>query len=374
MLVWFIVFCLLLIIAYTWWAFIVWRGWKSFVLFSQSSKEVSSYQHFFSVIIPFRNEESRLPILLKSLESLNYQQKNFEIIFSNDHGTDAGLELVKKWIESHPHVSTQMISTKGSGKKNAQLEAVTLAKHNYLVFTDADCVVQPNWLVAISQSISASNADLLFGPIILMGQSRWQALEFASIIGSTMAMLQQGWPVMGNGANMVVRKSSYLEAQKAIQGSGLASGDDVFLLHTIHKKGGLVIPIAKREGEVHTQELSSLKEFIRQRLRWAAKASRYQSKYALVVAWLVFLINAVQIFLVALAFFFPYVIWVLVLVWITKWAADYFLLVKFCKRWNIHFSPHLFFLLEMINPIYITGIAVLSQIVKFRWKDRRYSS
>ena len=46
-------------------------------------KESLTSKTTFSVVIPFRNEAENLPILLKSILSLNYPKELFEVIFAN---------------------------------------------------------------------------------------------------------------------------------------------------------------------------------------------------------------------------------------------------------------------------------------------------
>ena len=43
----------------------------------------------FSIIVPFRNEAQNLPACIASLKKLDYPKELLEIIFVNDHSTDA---------------------------------------------------------------------------------------------------------------------------------------------------------------------------------------------------------------------------------------------------------------------------------------------
>ena len=54
----------------------------------------------FSVIIPFRNEAKNLPVLLKSIQGLNYPNSHFEIILVNDNSDDNSLEIINKFTST----------------------------------------------------------------------------------------------------------------------------------------------------------------------------------------------------------------------------------------------------------------------------------
>ena len=49
----------------------------------------------FTVVIPFRNEAEKLPMLLKSISELNYPKALFEIIFIDDESEDHSVEVIK---------------------------------------------------------------------------------------------------------------------------------------------------------------------------------------------------------------------------------------------------------------------------------------
>ena len=48
-----------------------------------------------AVIIPARNEEVNLPILLQSLITQSYPKENFQIIVSDDHSTDNSIKITE---------------------------------------------------------------------------------------------------------------------------------------------------------------------------------------------------------------------------------------------------------------------------------------
>ncbi|GAL70455.1 glycosyltransferase [Jejuia pallidilutea] len=114
----------------------------------------------FSVVVPFRNEAENLPQLLKSITALNYTKQLFEIILVDDDSDDDSVKIIKEFIDT---ISTEtgitktnisLITTKKtstSPKKDAITTAIKAAKYEWIITTDADCIVQNfGWIVLMS--------------------------------------------------------------------------------------------------------------------------------------------------------------------------------------------------------------------------------
>ena len=138
----------------------------------------------FSIIIPFRNEAENLPELLKSISQIAYPKNKFEIIFVNDDSIDNSVEIVEKFKTCHagrrvqnlPHHTIRQVNRKAGSKnatpydsagkqtggldisiinnqqksnspKKAAIElAIKKSKFDWIITTDADCVLPVKWL------------------------------------------------------------------------------------------------------------------------------------------------------------------------------------------------------------------------------------
>jgi len=92
-----------------------------------------------SILIPAKNEEENIVRCVESL--LAQDHKNIDIIVVDDRSTDATAELVTKIAEKDKRVRLLSIDScpdGWSGKNHALVEGAKLAKHEILVFTDAD--------------------------------------------------------------------------------------------------------------------------------------------------------------------------------------------------------------------------------------------
>ncbi len=97
-----------------------------------------------SVIMPACNEEENIEEAVLSLLAQNYT--NLEILVVNDRSIDATAQVLKRLQASHPHLLIKEISHLPPGwlgKSHALAQGAILATGEYLLFTDADVVLEP---------------------------------------------------------------------------------------------------------------------------------------------------------------------------------------------------------------------------------------
>ncbi len=91
-----------------------------------------------SIIIPAYNSEKTMGKCLDSLLKLDYP--DYEIIIIDDGSTDSTPEILKQY----PKVKT--ITTQNSGPSKARNTGIWEARGDFIAFTDADCIVDHNWI------------------------------------------------------------------------------------------------------------------------------------------------------------------------------------------------------------------------------------
>ena len=109
-----------------------------------------------SVIICAWNEEDNLKKHLQNILEQDYPE--FEVIVVNDHSLDETDLLLQAWQVKYSHLRVINLSKENArirGKKFAISLGIKGAKHDNLVFTDADCRPKSkNWLKHISSGFS----------------------------------------------------------------------------------------------------------------------------------------------------------------------------------------------------------------------------
>lgn len=330
-----------------------------------------------SVLIPVKNEAENLPLLLTDLARQAYPSESFEVIVINDHSTD-DTETVFNTLAlpaSFKFINLQ----NGSSKKAALTLGVSEAKFNWIATTDGDCRVSGNWLrafteVADNQTVLAA-APVAFWPVQSFFDEM-QAVEFASLIATAAAGVAAGQPSMANGANLFYNKAAYLSVGGFAGNKQIASGDDVFLLHSLSQKYPRGIRFVKsKEATVHTKPSKSLASFARQRLRWAAKWKHYKQASAKGLALTVFGVHAAWLSLPLLAWLGVLPLWFLVIAFVTKAGAEGLLLRRVLIDTGQKFYIKAFLCWQLLYSLYAVGFGLAANFVSsVHWKGQKQNT
>ena len=307
----------------------------------------------FSIIIPFRNEAENLPNLLKSASSLAYPNHLFEIIFVDDASEDDSVGIIKKRIETSK-LDIIVISNKrtsNSPKKDAITLAISHANHEWILTTDADCILPKYWLDSFDAYIQKTNASCIVAPVAYQITSgflnRFQCLDMLSLQGATMGGFGIQKPFLCNGANLGYKKVLFDTLNGFDGNTDIASGDDIFFLEkAINKHPNHVHYLKSEEAIVTTITQPTWRQLIAQRIRWAAKTTSYNNWFGKLTGFIVFAMNAMviaNILLVILSIIPPNT---LIYILFIKFNIDFLLIYKtasFVNQKDVLFS-FLFFI------------------------------
>ncbi len=328
---------------------------------------------FVSVIIPVRNEQDNIGNLLNDLVRQEYPKDSFEIIIVDDHSTDQTFDAISAYTNQDTQVRYIRLEDDVQGKKQALLRGVNESNHPVILTTDADCRIGAMWIKTLVACIENTNADLVTGPVILHGDNgffyKFQQLEMLSLTGSAAGAIKTGNPVMCSAANMGFRKSAYLEARKTIY-NHTSSGDDVFLLLSMHKSGKNIVYLKNPDSIVSTRPSSGLAGFINQRRRWASKSRYYNTSASVFTAFLVFLINIYAVVCLFAGFMNTSFLNISLFIFVGKSLIDFPFLYSltgfFQKRNLLYYFP----VIQFLYFFYISFTAVSALTSNFEWKGR----
>ena len=323
---------------------------------------------FISVIIPCKNEEGSLPLLLDCLDQQDYNPSKFEVIVVNDNSCDNTTGAAFSHLCKY---ELKVIANKGTGKKLAIRSGVTEAKGELIVTCDADSFVKPGWLSTIAAFYQENKPALIIAPVILSrgnGFAPWfQELEFISLQAITAGTSMNRNPVMCNGANMAFSKNVY-SIYSANLRNNLQSGDDIFLLHNIKKNRDLKIMWLESDDViVSTKPSSTFTSYITQRARWISKAGSYDDLYTmgLALSTLIAIIMQVTLMFMSLTdpiYFQPFIATLLI-----KSVPDFLLLYAATKRLGSMNLLRWFFPAQLLYPFYVLAIIVKSLTSGKEW-------
>lgn len=341
-------------------------GWRSLPEQELESEECFIY---LTLVIPFRNEENNLPVLLDKLAVQTHTR--FQLILIDDHSTDNSFSLANSFLSRFD--DAQLLKASGIGKKQALKQAVAQAKGDLIVCTDADCVPGADWLKSIAQFQSKEPCDLILGPLKMKEGdsifSRLQVLEFSSLIACAAGSAAIKMPVLANAANMAFTPRLWSRAQACLVYSE-ASGDDMFLLHQAKKEGFEIRFLKSKAAMLELEPSGSLSSFINQRKRWAGKSKSYTDWQTLLVGFVVFGISICLLVCLVLAFIYPWFWKVLLLLWMLKLFVDAALLYRVSNFFGIRSLLKHMPLLSLFYPFYVSVAVVGGIFGTVKWKGR----
>ena len=231
-----------------------------------------------SVIIAARNEENSIANCVNAVLQQTYPSQYIEIIIVDDASEDTTGNKIQELCKKHENIKSITLEAGNAavGKKQALTLGIQQSNAELIVTTDADCVMNKNWLKTIVAFYQQTKAKMIVAPVVFHNEKsvfeKMQTLEFMSLIVSGGASLYYNKAIMCNGANLAYTRNVFYEVNGFKGADNKPSGDDVLLMYKIKKKYPDSIKFLKHEDAiVFTDAQPNLKGFIDQRKRWASK-------------------------------------------------------------------------------------------------------
>lgn len=345
-----------------------WREVRPFLLTTQ--EPVTKI----SVIIAARNEEENIGKLLTSLESQTYSNKFFEVIVVDDHSTDNTVSVVQNF--GFVKLIRLQLENINSYKKKAIETGIAAATGDLIVTTDADCVVNENWLKIIAAFKEQTNAVFIAAPVVMQNHltllQTFQSLDFLMLQGITAAAVQKRMHNMCNGANLAYERKAFFEVNGFSGVDHIASGDDMLLMQKIsHRFPGKIFYLLSKDAIVSTRATKAWKEFFSQRIRWASKATNYNDIKIVSTLFAVYFFNCSILALFIAGFWMHNLWWGFAGVLILKILIEFMFIYPVATFYHKERLLNLFPLFQPLHIIYTVMAGWLGMFGSFEWKGRR---
>ena len=180
---------------------------------------------------------------------------SWELLVVNNHCTDETDAVVRKYESTLP---VRLIHERTPGKVHALNRCIVEAKGEFILFTDDDALVEPNWLTDVLAGFAETDADMVFGKVLPWWETappKW----FGEVLAAHFALLNYGdEPFVADsmrrspfGVNYAFRKSVFDEigmyksdlGPRGGQGFG-GEDDEIFRRMLRHKKTVVYRPTA----------------------------------------------------------------------------------------------------------------------------------
>lgn len=115
---------------------------------------------YFSFIIPVYNRPDEIDELLQSLVHQTYTN-DFEIVVVEDGSSVSCKDVVNKYLNQ---LNVSYYFKKNSGPGDSRNYGMKVAKGNYFIILDSDCIIPENYLVEVDVFLTNNYVDCFGGP------------------------------------------------------------------------------------------------------------------------------------------------------------------------------------------------------------------
>lgn len=307
-----------------------------------------------TVVVACRNEEEHIPALLKNISEQDYPPQLLQIIIVNDNSDDRTAEIVSDF---KGRGAILVVNNEGSGKKEAIKTGICTASGKLIITTDADCRMGKSWVKTIAAFYEKHIPDMIICPVQIESSpgffGRFQELEFLSLQGITAGSAYSGDATMCNGANLAFTKEAYMNNSCNLN-FGIASGDDIFFLHSLKKqKGSEILWLESAPAMVTTTPSPSVGSFLIQRSRWISKSKSYSDPFSVLLGIVTFAAILLQTSLLIAGFINQTYLIVFLIVFLFKSVPDYLILRNTSGRYGRMELMNWFIPAQTVYPFYV---------------------
>ena len=320
-----------------------------------------------SVIIAAKDEEENLDKLFLSLQRQNFPKDNFEIVFVDDNSSDGTFERANKFSDQFPNfVLLKAENKKLPAKKGALDIGISASRFPFLLFTDADCEPQIDWLHAFSNKFS-QNFDLLIGLAPLTFDKSFANHFFCfDNLRTTVLTFAAAWfglPYSAASRSLGIKKETFLKLggfSKTLQ--TLGGDDDLLIREAVENKCKIGI-VSEAKSLVFSNTQKSFSDYFLQKRRHTATSFHYLRKQKVVLGFW-HLINILAIDSLFLIPFYPEAGFV----FLSKIFCDYVIVYSFQKKFNYTFSFGEIFFFQILYECLLVFHYFSAKFIKIKWK------
>jgi len=326
-----------------------------------------------SIIICAKNESDNLVTFLPLVLEQDYP--NYEVIVVNDGSTDETELLLKDLQALYPQLyytympeQTKIISR----KKLALTIGIKAAKHELLLFTDADCrPVSSHWISETVRQFTPTTEFVLGYGAYLPAKgllSHMISYDTLFIAMQYMGFAFRGKPYMGIGRNLAYRKETFF-SHKGFAGTlHIASGDDDLLVNMAATATNTnITSVAQSVTQSVPKETFSA--WYHQKERHLTTAPMYNSKSKLMVGIEPVSRGLFYLSFIALILFFnPLVLVTIGSLFLARYILQLIVVNKTASQLKERSFYSTILIFDIILPLITLFLMIFGQKKSFSWK------
>ncbi|GAB5465621.1 MAG: glycosyltransferase [Candidatus Kapaibacteriales bacterium] len=233
-----------------------------------------------SIIVPARDEEQNIAACIRSIFEADIKDIQLELIIIDDRSSDNTSSIVEEIFQEAPDSINCILHQIKSdsekqllGKPGAVQIGIEISKGEAILMTDADCTINPGWIKAHLIQHQTSKTKLSFSGsfTLIKGDTvfgRLQEVEwmFSHTMASAAATLHLPLGCYGN--NISASRKLLIETN-GFKNIPFSVTEDLALMQAADSKNATITYPCSVSSSVTTQPVTTLKEYIDQRQRWA---------------------------------------------------------------------------------------------------------
>lgn len=236
----------------------------------------TSYQPMVSILVPARNEEDKIESSLRSILQSNYPKDRFEIIAINDRSEDKTLSIMQSLAGKYSNIKIVNLTEPRTdsnlrGKPGALHHGSLQASGEVILMTDADCIVNPDWILTMAQNYKDPELGLQASFTLIEGNRIFdlvQAVEWIYMHTMASAGMGLNQPLGCYGNNLSIRRSVY-ENLGGYPKIPFSITEDMALERAVFYSGNKINYLTDIEATVTTLPCQTMSEYMSQHRRWA---------------------------------------------------------------------------------------------------------
>lgn len=240
-----------------------------------------------SVIVCAKSEEKNLQELVPLLLKQNHS--NFQLILINDASSDNTQDVIESFEAKDKRIKTVNVKNNESfwgNKKYAVTLGIKTAKHNHLLFTDADCrPLSENWIQSMSSNFSEKKSIIIgYGKYETKSSLANLIVRYETLITAIQyfSYAKLGSPYMAVGRNLAYHKNDFFKVNGFIKHIQVKSGDDDLFIQDAANKANTTIEFHPDSHTV-SKASNSISELLRQKRRHISTAKYYKTQHKILL-------------------------------------------------------------------------------------------
>ena len=244
-----------------------------------------------TVIVAARNEAHRVGRLINALARQSLTPG--AIVLVDDGSRDGTADVARRTETTGIPLSIISLDDTGGNKKAALTEGIRQAATPLLVFTDADCEPERDWVLGMAR-LHAAHPD---EPLVVVGYSpfrpgrgmlnylaRYETFVTGVLTASAIGL---GRPYMAVGRSLSYRRETFDSVDGFAQLMMVRSGDDdLFVQQVVRRGAARIVPLLEPSTRVQSDGPETWSAWLRQKRRHISAARHYDRRPALHLALL----------------------------------------------------------------------------------------